>query len=96
MDLEQFIKDLPPELLEKAKQCKSTDELLALIQEEKVELPDEALEAIAGGKGHSGKSCGKSIKCPKCGSKNVRGVTAVYVYVELRCKDCGYTWWTTY
>ena len=38
------------ELLEKAKACTSPEELKALMESEDVELSDEALEAIAGGK----------------------------------------------
>ena len=49
-NIEEYIRELPPELQEKAKACKSADELLALAGEKKIPLPDEALEAVAGGK----------------------------------------------
>ena len=39
-----------PEQLEKAKACKTADELVALAKEEGVELTDEQLDAISGGK----------------------------------------------
>ena len=42
-------KDLTPEQLEKARACKSPDELVELAKSEGVELNDEQLEAIAGG-----------------------------------------------
>lgn len=43
------IEDLTPEQKEKAKACTNADELIALIQEEGVELTDEQLEKVAGG-----------------------------------------------
>ena len=49
LNIEEYIRELPPELQEKAKACKSADELLALAGEKKIPLPDEALEAVAGG-----------------------------------------------
>ena len=49
MNLEDYIKNLSPELQEKARACGSAEELLALAKEAKVPLPDEALAAIAGG-----------------------------------------------
>ena len=41
--------DLSPELKEKAKACKSAEELLALAKEEGMEIPQDALDKIAGG-----------------------------------------------
>ena len=41
--------DLTTEQLEKAKACSSAKELVALAEEEGVELTDEQLEQIAGG-----------------------------------------------
>ena len=40
-----------PEQLEKAKACKTSDELMALVREEGIELTDEQLDAISGGVG---------------------------------------------
>ncbi len=51
IDIEKYIKDLSPELQEKARACKSYRELADLATENKVPLPDEALEYVAGGKG---------------------------------------------
>ena len=48
-DLEDYIKDLSPELQEKARACKTKDELLELAADEDMEIPDDALEAVAGG-----------------------------------------------
>ena len=38
-----------PEFLEKVKSVKTADELMALVQEEGIELSDEQLQAISGG-----------------------------------------------
>ena len=43
--------DLTPELQEKAKACKTAEDILALAKEEGYELSNEELEDIAGGKG---------------------------------------------
>jgi hypothetical protein len=96
MNLEDFMKDLSPELQEKAYACKSAEELLALAREEKVELPPEALEAIAGGNGGSPQNCGKA-KCPKCGSKNTEiteeePLGRPWFRVYYKCDNCGHEW----
>ena len=41
---------LTPEQMEKARACKSTDELVELAKTEGIELSEEQLEALAGGK----------------------------------------------
>ena len=41
--------DLTPEQMEKAKACKTPEDILALAKEEGYELTDEELAAIAGG-----------------------------------------------
>ncbi len=43
-------KDLiTPELLEKAKQCETEEEAIALLKSDGVEIPDDVLEQVAGG-----------------------------------------------
>lgn len=44
-----FKGNLTPEQMEKARACKSADELIELAKSEGVELDDEQLEAIVGG-----------------------------------------------
>ena len=97
MNLEDFIRELSPELQEEARKCGSIEELLELAAEKKVPLPDEALEAIAGGTGAEADGCGSSKpKCPECGSKNT-----VFLYkterelgwlLRYRCNNCKYEW----
>ena len=48
-DLEYFIKDLPAELQDKAKACKNMTELNEFAAENDIELPEEALDMVAGG-----------------------------------------------
>ena len=42
-------KDLTPEQMEKAKECKNADDLIKLAKSEGIELTDEQLDAISGG-----------------------------------------------
>ena len=49
--INELIKDLPPELREKAKECKTLAELNDLAADNDIELPEDALENIAGGQG---------------------------------------------
>ena len=90
MDIESYIKDLSPELQEKARACGSVEELLALAKEEKGPVPDEALATIAGGDQPDPENCKPvAIKCPKCGSTNTEFCCEINMYL---CKDCGATW----
>ena len=93
MSLEDYIKDLAPELQEKARACGSVEELLALAKESKVPLPDEALTAIAGGSGVDSDACGMKPKCPNCGSRNVACTGQerhdYYMRLDFVCRDCG-------
>ena len=102
MDIESYIKDLPPELQEKARACGSIEELLALAKESKVPVPDEALAAIAGGDQPDPENCKPAkITCPRCGSENIKldytekdpnyAWTTIYHYY---CYNCAYTWVT--
>ena len=52
-NFEKYIKDLSPELQEKARACKTKEELNAFIAENDLELPEEALELVSGGCGTS-------------------------------------------
>lgn len=47
--IERYIDDLPEEFQEGARQCKDLKELSAFIAENDIELPEEALEMVAGG-----------------------------------------------
>ncbi len=66
---------LTDEQKEKAKACKSMEELAALAGKIGIELPDEMLDAVAGGAGFDGR---QYINCPYCGAK------VHFDYVELQ------------
>ena len=53
--LEKVCANWTDEQKEKAKSCKTLDELTAFAGEEGIELPDEAVNAVSGGKSVSGK-----------------------------------------
>ena len=48
-NIEEYIKDLTPEQQEKARACKTKEELNAFIAENEIELDDEVLAAVSGG-----------------------------------------------
>ncbi len=82
---EELLKGLTEEQIAKLNECNSAEEILSLAKEEGVQLSDEQLEAVSGG-------CGKSLTCPKCGSKNVRRSDALSRdkhYFVYKCQDCG-------
>ena len=59
--------NLTAEQTEKAKACKTADELLDLAKAEGVELTDEQLEGIAGGSVWEDEQTGWAANCPACG-----------------------------
>ncbi len=87
---EELLKGLSKEQITRLEKCKDGKEILALAEEEGVELNDEQLEAINGG----GCGSGKQIKCPNCGSKDCdtkdvynRGTKDEMLL--LHCNKCG-------
>ena len=77
-DFEEYIKDLSPELQEKARQCKTKDELMQLVAEEDIEIPMDALEGVAGG-------CFTSmLSCPAGGDHDWKKAGAL----EVKCVKC--------
>ena len=76
-------KDLSPELREKAKACKTPEEMLELAKEEGYELSDEELEEIAAAGSWT------DSKCPACGSENLHR----WPWSDKStCRDCGANW----
>ena len=92
--LEAMWESLTDEQREKAKECRSMDELLALAGRAGVELPDEMLEAAAGGVRVTAKKCpfsgctgslepiGREEFTPKGSSKRVWAIR----YECYKCK----------
>ena len=52
-NFEKYIEGLSPELQEKARACKTKEELNAFLAENELELPEDALDVVAGGCGTS-------------------------------------------
>lgn len=50
-NFEKYIECLSPEMQEKARACKTTEELNAFLAENDLEMPEEALELVSGGCG---------------------------------------------
>ena len=81
-NIEEYIKDLTPEQQEKARACKTKQELLQLAAEEDIEIPMEALESVAGG-------CGTSLKnCPQGGEHQWILKESLKSYIRYECKKC--------
>ena len=80
-ELEKYIGELSPEMQEKARQCKTMEELQTMLAENDVELSEDALQAVAGG-------CGTKPKCEKCGTTmefiSQREISG------WRCPKCGW------
>ncbi len=80
-DIEEYIKDLTPEQQEKARACKTKDELMKLAADEGVEIPMEALANVAGG-------CDTTeLYCEDCSST----IIAYDYYLGHSCAKCGST-----
>ena len=64
----EYIKDLSPELQEKAKGIKTQEELNEFLSENDIELPEDALEAVSGGCGEPKEKVIYANACPDCGA----------------------------
>ena len=87
--LENYIKDLSPELQEKARACKSLEELTHLAAENDLELPEEALEHVSGGCG----TCSHTnapVETVSFWSKNITFEGFMLYEIEKsKCTKCG-------
>ena len=62
-----------------------------LAREEKLPLPDQSLEAIAGGDDPDPENCGSVIECPKCHSTDLT-IDKSEWYLDVyhcHCNNCG-------
>ena len=64
---EKYIKDLSPELQEKARECRTVEELNTFIAENDIEIPEEALDMVSGGC-NTVKQATPILKCNYCNS----------------------------
>ena len=91
-NLEEYIKDLSPELQEKARACKTKNELMQLVADEDLEIPMDALEGVAGGLYFNI----EIVSCPKCGQEYPKDLGECPncsdgggLVVGLHCDKCG-------
>ena len=91
---EELLNGLTEEQIAKAKECKNEKELLEFAKNEKIELTDEQLSAVSGGCDQNNNT-NSNVKCPNCGSKNVKTNYNVYSTSYI-CKDCGNEWAENY
>lgn len=82
------MKGLTEEQKNKVKECKSSEEILALAKAEGVTLTDEQLEAVSGGICHTDD---KPVKCPECGSKDLELQSDPFATSGVfKCRECGH------
>ena len=89
-EFEKYIGDLSPELQEKARQCKTKEDLNAFIEENDLELPEDALEAVAGGCGTCKHDTDKTLEnwISVGEPPTIKGVKAYNLMVH-GCSKCG-------
>ena len=66
-NIEKYIEGLSPELQEKARACKTTEELNDFVADNDLEIPEDALEMVSGGCGNV-KEAKPILKCNFCDS----------------------------
>ncbi len=93
---------LSDEQKEKAKECKSMDELMLCAGKMGIELPDELLDTVAGGWSwmHDAKRTYMTLICPYCGTGTYQMVLAKYSgYIgdklcnRGKCESCNVYFW---
>ncbi len=93
---EDLLEGLPEELFEKARSCKSNEELFALAKEEGLELNETQLEAVSGGgcTQPQAPAPGPSVSCPRCGATDVERITDTSdsSYGFMVCPHCNCHW----
>ena len=70
----EYLKDLPPELQEKAKDIKTNEELMEFLSDNDVEIPEDALENVSGGctvPNEYNPGAVLDEPCPDCGARLV-------------------------
>ena len=86
---EKYIKDLSPELQEKAKDIKTTDELNAFIADNDLELDDELLSAVSGGSQCGGKCTHDDREILDEYESHTEWSYAIYRVRTWKSKKCG-------
>jgi superfamily II helicase len=92
---EDLLKGLSKEQIARIRDCKNSDEILALAKEEGIALTDEQLEVISGG----GAMCSNVIRsCAVCYSSNYVKIENPKEKPDMKymfvCKNCGHIWYS--
>lgn len=86
------IENFTPEQVERAKACKTAEELFALAKQEGVELTDEQLDQVSGGSDWNPLDEVEAILnsgCPRCHCETVL-LTELDGKPAYKCANCGY------
>ena len=86
MKKEELLKGLTEEQIAKVRSCKNPEESISLAKAEGIELTNEQLEAVSGGK--HGCISTPTYPCPRCGSLNIKYSQGAH-YWFMECLDCG-------
>ena len=99
---ESYLKDLSPELQEKARECKNMEELNAFLAENDLELPEDALEIVSGGCSYSSDKLDQGdlvdLYCPNCKTQlrywdMAADSIGMVVYSRYYCEKCNDGLW---
>ncbi|SEF78251.1 hypothetical protein SAMN04487934_103123 [Eubacterium ruminantium] len=85
-NIESFIKDLSPELQEKARACTTIEELLKFADDNDIEIPKDALEAASGGSSCGGDCYHVVLDIEK--DKHAWDNGREYYWHQYRCRHC--------
>jgi len=99
MDMREFVEGLTSEQRERFKACASVDDIAAFAKAEKLSVPDDLLEKVAGGVAgeHLDPQEFEGIKteCPWCGNKNPDKIS-YYGRGQFSCEVCNATFGPRY
>jgi len=95
MDMMEFVEGLTPEQKERFKTCRGASDIVAFAKAEKLSLPDDLLEKVAGGEMYSKDLPYFTFCCPHCGTTKQNE----FVYLDTGtfvCLECGRTFGPKY
>ena len=90
-----YLKDLSPELQEKAKDIKTQEELLEFLSDNDIEIPEDALDAVSGGNGCGNSENSEAAPCTHQSVFELEGFIGqddgggYGEYYSMQCNACG-------
>ena len=89
-----YLKDLSPELQEKAKDIKTQEELLEFLSDNDIEIPEDALDAVSGGNGCGNSENSGAAPCAHQGAFELERFigpddSTYGEYYSMQCNACG-------